>query len=431
MTNNNDKKVLNVPHLRFPEFSGEWKKCKFGDIATGFDYGMNAAAKPFDGENKYIRITDIDEASSQYLYDDVVSPDGELGDSYLVKENDILLARTGASTGKSYLYRNSDGKLYFAGFLIRANIYKHNSYFVFSQLHTHRYKKWISVMSARSGQPGINSQEYASFPLYTTSLQEEDKIASFLKLLDERIATQNKIIEKLETLIKGIRHNIFKQLRKDVGSNATIDDILSFEQPQRYIVSSAEYSNDDTLIKGIRHNIFKQLRKDVGSNATIDDILSFEQPQRYIVSSAEYSNDDTFTPVLTANKAFILGYTTETDGIYDKGDCIIIDDFTLDCKYVSFPFKVKSSAIKILTANNKFILRYTYEYLKSLELSTEEHKRHYIAEVQPHSCVLPDNKTLKIIALMFERIADKLANEQLLAFMLNKQKQYLLSKMFI
>ena len=194
----------NVPHLRFPEFSGEWKKCKFGDIATGFDYGMNAAAKPFDGENKYIRITDIDEASSQYLYDDVVSPDGELGDSYLVKENDILLARTGASTGKSYLYRNSDGKLYFAGFLIRANIYKHNSYFVFSQLHTHRYKKWISVMSARSGQPGINSQEYASFPLYTTSLQEEDKIASFLKLLDERIATQNKIIEKLQSLIKGL-----------------------------------------------------------------------------------------------------------------------------------------------------------------------------------------------------------------------------------
>ena len=202
-TNNNDK-TLNVPHLRFPEFSGEWKMATFGDIAKGFDYGMNAAAKSFDGNNKYIRITDIDEVSSQYLYDDVVSPDGELEDRYLVKENDILLARTGASTGKSYLYRNSDGKLYFAGFLIRANIYKHNSYFVFSQLHTLRYKKWISVMSARSGQPGINSQEYASFPVYTTSLQEEDKIATFLKLLDERIITQNKIIEKLQSLIKGL-----------------------------------------------------------------------------------------------------------------------------------------------------------------------------------------------------------------------------------
>lgn len=204
MASNNNKDKCNVPHLRFPEFSGEWKMATFGDIAKGFDYGMNAAAKSFDGNNKYIRITDIDEVSSQYLYDDVVSPDGELEDRYLVKENDILLARTGASAGKSYLYRNSDGKLYFAGFLIRANIYKHNSYFVFSQLHTLRYKKWISVMSARSGQPGINSQEYASFPVYTTSLQEEDKIATFLKLLDERIITQNKIIDKLQSLIKGI-----------------------------------------------------------------------------------------------------------------------------------------------------------------------------------------------------------------------------------
>ena len=204
MASNNNQDKCNVPHLRFPEFSGEWKMATFGDIAKGFDYGMNAAAKSFDGNNKYIRITDIDEVSSQYLYDDVVSPDGELEDRYLVKENDILLARTGASTGKSYLYRNSDGKLYFAGFLIRANIYKHNSYFVFSQLHTLRYKKWISVMSARSGQPGINSQEYASFPVYTTSLQEEDKIATFLKLLDERIITQNKIIDKLQSLIKGI-----------------------------------------------------------------------------------------------------------------------------------------------------------------------------------------------------------------------------------
>ena len=216
MATNNNNKALNVPHLRFPEFSGEWKMATFGDIAKGFDYGMNAAAKSFDGNNKYIRITDIDEVSSQYLYDDVVSPDGELEDRYLVKENDILLARTGASTGKSYLYRNSDGKLYFAGFLIRANIYKHNSYFVFSQLHTLRYKKWISVMSARSGQPGINSQEYASFPVYTTSLQEEDKIATFLKLLDERIITQNKIIYKLKSLIRGIAQNMVHRGKPNV-----------------------------------------------------------------------------------------------------------------------------------------------------------------------------------------------------------------------
>lgn len=77
---------------------------------------MNAAAKPYDGQNKYIRITDIDETSSTYNNEDVVSPDGTLSENYMVNERDILLARTGASTGKSYLYRKSDGKLYFAGF---------------------------------------------------------------------------------------------------------------------------------------------------------------------------------------------------------------------------------------------------------------------------------------------------------------------------
>ena len=204
MADNKDKKVLNVPALRFPEFNREWEKCKFGDIATGFDYGMNAAAKPYDGQNKYIRITDIDEASSTYNNEDVVSPDGTLSENYVVNERDILLARTGSSTGKSYLYRKSDGKLYFAGFLIRANVAEHNPYFVFSQLHTHRYWRWVSIMSARSGQPGINSQEYASFPIYTTTLIEENKISTLLSLIDERISTQNKIIEKYESLIQAI-----------------------------------------------------------------------------------------------------------------------------------------------------------------------------------------------------------------------------------
>ena len=212
MAENKDKKVLNVPNLRFPEFQGEWEKTTFGNIATGLDYGMNAAAKSYDGENKYIRITDIDESSSTYDDKDIVSPDGTLSDNYLVKERDILLARTGASTGKTYLYRKSDGKLYYAGFLIRANVTTHNPYFVFSQLHTHRYWRWVSIMSTRSGQPGINSQEYSSFPVFTTSIQEENKIAKLLSLLDDRISTQNKIIEDLKKLRSTISKQVFVQI---------------------------------------------------------------------------------------------------------------------------------------------------------------------------------------------------------------------------
>ena len=348
-----------VPALRFPEFSGEWDEYAIGEILSignGRDYKhLHNGDIPVFGTGGY--MTSVDD----FLYD---------GES-------VFVGRKG--TINKPLYYN--GKFWTVDTLF----YTYNftdvlPKFVYCLFQT---INWLKYNEA-SGVPSLSKATIEKIKVRIPSMDEQDKLSNLLFLLDKRIEVQNNIIEKLETLIKGIRHKVFKQLRKDFGFNSTIGDILSFEQPQRYIVSSAEYSNDDTFI-----------------------------------------------PVLTANKAFILGYTTETDGIYDKGDCIIIDDFTLDCKYVSFPFKVKSSAIKILTANNKFILRYTYEYLKSLELSTEEHKRHYITEIQPYSCVLPDENTLKTIALVFENLAYKLSNEQSLALILNKQRQYLLSKMFI
>ena len=291
MADNKDNKVLNVPALRFPEFCGEWEKCKFGDIATGFDYGMNAAAKPYDGQNKYIRITDIDEASSTYNNEDVVSPDGTLSENYIVNERDILLARTGASTGKSYLYRKSDGKLYYAGFLIRANIAEHNPYFVFSQLHTHRYWRWVSIMSARSGQPGINSQEYASFPIYTTTLIEENKISTLLSLIDERIATQNKIIEKLETLIKGIVELAFSHAATSNTLGCYVTQIsqrnkiekdlpvLSVSNKHGFVEQSEQFddriiASDDTSnykIVNINDFAYNPARINVGSIARLKD----------------------------------------------------------------------------------------------------------------------------------------------------------------
>ena len=287
---NQGRKVLNVPNLRFPEFQGEWKKTKFGDIATGFDYGMNAAAKNYDGVNKYIRITDIDEASSTYTDKDIVSPDGILTDNYLVNNRDILLARTGASTGKSYLYKQSDGKLYYAGFLIRANVTTHDLYFVFSQLHTHRYWRWVSIMSARSGQPGINSQEYSSFPIYTTSIEEESKIAKLLSLLDERIATQNKIIEDLKKLKYAIIEMEYGQMAKSIShigdfieqiskrnKDSAIKNVLSVSNSQGFIQQSEQFENrivasDDTSnYKIVERNdfAFNPARINVGSIARL------------------------------------------------------------------------------------------------------------------------------------------------------------------
>ena len=184
-----------------------------------------------------------------------------------------------------------------------------------------------------------------------------------------------------------------------------------------------------SLIKGLRNEIFWKLRKNVGFNAMIGDVLDYEQPQSYIVEDTEYI--DKGTPVLTANKAFILGYTSETEGIYDKGDCIIFDDFTLDSKYVDFPFKVKSSAIKILSAENKELLRYTFEFLKYLDLSTSEHKRHYIAETQNQEFILPTTQIVRTIAHTFSILSLRMETAIKQRLLFEKQKQYLLRQMFI
>src|SRR5690606_8924950 len=127
---------------------------------------------------------------------------------YLLEKGDILFVRTGASVGKSYLYNEKDGKIFFAGFLIRFNVKTENPYFVFLQTLTKKYQKWILTMSMRSGQPGINAEEYKSFPVLIPPIEEQEKISTFLSLIDSRIQTQNKTITQLELYFKGIKDKL-------------------------------------------------------------------------------------------------------------------------------------------------------------------------------------------------------------------------------
>ena len=254
MANNNKHTSPNVPALRFPEFSGEWEKMSLQDCCSDFSYGLNAPAKAYDGVNKYIRITDIDENTSVYKSDDPVSPDGLLSDEYLVNENDILFARTGASTGKTYLYNQNDGRLFYAGFLIKANVNNNcDPYFIFSQTKTQSYRRWVEIMSTRSGQPGINSQEYASYPLYVPSKEEQEKIALLLRCLDKRILVQSKIIEELTTLRSALHQGIMsKGLEDGSWRIQTLSDVLS-ERTELNIDGHAVHSV--SVSKGIVNQI--------------------------------------------------------------------------------------------------------------------------------------------------------------------------------
>ena len=139
----------------------------------------------------------------------------------------------------------------------------------------------------------------------------------------------------------------------------------------------------------------------------IGDLLAYERPDRYIVKSTQYSNQGDI-PVLTANKAFILGYTNESFGICTDLPVIVFDDFTTDCKFATFPFKVKSSAIKLLRPKNeRTSLRFLFELMQILRFSVGEHKRHYISDYQNLELRIPEyNEQLAIVSILSDMDAE-------------------------
>lgn len=201
-----------VPEIRLDGFEGEWGKVKLKDVTESIEYGLNASAKEFDGENKYIRITDIDDVSRKFKEDSLTSPDINVSecDNYLLCEKDILFARTGASVGKTYLYDKKDGKVYFAGFLIRARIKdKFDSKFIFQNTLTDRFTQYVKVTSQRSGQPGVNGKEYGEYELYLPKYEEQQAIGSYFSNLDNLINSHQEKISQLETLKKKLLQDMF------------------------------------------------------------------------------------------------------------------------------------------------------------------------------------------------------------------------------
>lgn len=140
----------------------------------------------------------------------------------------------------------------------------------------------------------------------------------------------------------------------------------------------------------------------------LGELLPYEQPADYIVESTDY--DDSYkTPVLTAGKSFIIGYTNETKGIYTKLPVIIFDDFTTSSQYVDFPFKVKSSAMKILSANSEIAdLKYLFYKMQTIQFDSANHKRYWISEYSKIKLDLPTLAEQKRIVNRIETMFAKL-----------------------
>ena len=140
----------------------------------------------------------------------------------------------------------------------------------------------------------------------------------------------------------------------------------------------------------------------------LNEVLDYDQPNEYIVES-EILEEETQIPVLTANKSFIKGYTKETKGVYDEVPVIIFDDFTADNKFVSFPFKVKSSAMKILKLKDKRAnLKFIFYQMQLIDVNTTTHKRYYISLYQNLPFIFPTDEQGDIDLEKQQQIVDEI-----------------------
>ena len=194
-----------------------WKMVKLGEcLKQKPDYGINAPAVPFDNNlPTYLRITDITE-DGYYSKKDIVSVSSQDALKYVMEKGDLVFARTGASTGKTYLYDPKDGMLVFAGFLIRVRTDENvllPEFFKY-QTQTPQYKNWIDANSMRTGQPGINGNEYEAYPVSIPykndkpDLPAQRRIAAILSGIDAKIAAEEKVLEKYEKVKKGLMEKL-------------------------------------------------------------------------------------------------------------------------------------------------------------------------------------------------------------------------------
>ena len=362
--------------MRFPGFSDEWESRKIGeDCAVYMCKRIFANQTSDQGDVPFFKIGTIGGTPDAYISKDLFE---EYRAKYNYPRKGEVMITCAGTVGKTIVFDGEDAYFQDSNIVWLSNPKQlYINPFLNYVLSRVNWNKLNSTTITRIYNDNLR-ELVINFP----TVKEQEKVVALLSILDKRIAIQNKVIEKYESLIKALRHNIFSTL-----------------VPEKEV--------------------------------TIADVLSYEQPTKYIVSDTEYSDNKDLTPVLTANKAFILGYTEEAEGIYDKGPCIILDDFTLDSKIVDFPFKVKSSAIKILSARTTVRLRYIYEYLKFLDLNTGEHKRHYIAEIEPMMIELPEEDAIQSISYLFDRMDHRRKGLEKDLQLLKSQKDYLLRALFI
>lgn len=391
-----------IPELRFPEFDagGNYVKYLFTEIflfATGKNIKQSEASPEF--KIPCVRYGELYHMYHEVIYEIINKTNLDRSELHFSKGDEILLPSAGedpldiGSASALTLPNIAIGRTINILRPLKENLYLpiYVSYYINQKL-----RRKISTLAKGSSISNVYNSDLKKLELFLTSLEEQRKIASFLSSLDELITIHVDKLEALKEHKKGLLQNLFPQDGKKVPN---------YRFP--------EFASDDEWgMKELEH------------------CLDYLQPTPYIVQSTNY-NEQYETPVLTAGKSFVLGFTDEKDGVFKENlPVIIFDDFTTSSKFVDFPFKTKSSAMKILLAKNNTNIKFVYEFMQTLRFEVGVHKRHWISVFTKLKIALPKPKEQQKIASCFSALDESITAQTEKIEQLQQHKKGLMQGLF-
>ncbi|EME3562466.1 restriction endonuclease subunit S [Enterococcus faecium] len=370
------------PEIRFPGFTEDWEERKLGELTESFD----GKRVPIDSD---LRI------SGKYPYYGATGIIDYV-DDYIFNGEYVLLAEDGANI----IMRNypvaylTQGKFWLNNHAHIMRMRNGSNYFLVQVLEKIDYKKY----NTGTAQPKLNSKIVKNIELKIPHIEEQQQIGNFFKQLDDIIALHQRKLDLLKETKKGFLQKMFPK------NGAKVPEI-------RFPGFTGDWEE-----------------RELGT------LLKYEQPTKYIVKSTDY-NEGFEIPVLTAGKSFILGYTNEVDGIKNASKdspIIIFDDFTTSSHYVDFPFKVKSSAMKLLDLTTDSLdFYFIFNILKNIKYVPQSHERHWIAKFSEFKVLVPSYDEQQKIGTFFQQLDDTIALHQRKLDLLKETKKGFLQKMFV
>ena len=405
MADNKDKKVLNVPDLRFPEFSGEWEEHYLAEYLD-FKNGLNPSANKFGSGIKFISVMDI--LNNDFItYDCIrtsveITPEEQV--AFAVEKGDMLFQRSSETledVGRANVYMD-DRSAVFGGFVIRGKKKAEYNPMFFRYLLASPYaRKKVIPMGAGAQHFNIGQDGLSKVKLHFPILQEQQRIAALLRLIDERISVQNKIIDKLKTLIKGIVDTIFTANKfpkvpfKEIYVRAGEGGTPSTSNPEYYDNGTIPFIKIDDL-----QNKYIKTNKDCITDLGLQKSSAWIVPANSII----YSNGATIGAI--SINLFPVCTKQGILGVVPKADI-----------NVEFLYYFMTS-----TAFTKAVERIVTEGTM---------RTAYLKDINHILCPVPCSVNQDEIAKLLSTLSEKLENEVIFQMKLQKQKEFLLSQMFI